>query len=62
MNKYRIFGVIGGMAIFLTVFGYWAKITHQAYADSLLKIGMWTLAISAGLYVYAKVSRFAKKK
>ena len=61
MNKFKTLGIIAGMATFLTIFGYWAKITHQAYADSVLKIGMWTLAVSAGLYVFVKVSKLNNK-
>jgi hypothetical protein len=54
MNKYRYWGILAAIATFLTVFGYWAKITHQAYADKLLTIGMWTLAVTAAVYVYFK--------
>ena len=61
MNRYKFFGTIAGLAIFLTIFGYWAKITHQAYADTILTIGMWTLAVCAGVYVYFMFSNFKKK-
>jgi hypothetical protein len=54
MNKYKIWGTIAGISTFLTFFGYWAKITHQAYANTILTIGMWSLAISAGVYFYFK--------
>jgi hypothetical protein len=54
MNKYKFWGVAAGIATFLTVVGYWAKITHQAYADKVLTIGMWTLAVTAAVYVYFK--------
>jgi hypothetical protein len=61
MNRYIFFGVIAGIATFLTIFGYWAKITHQAYADKTLTIGLWTLAICAGIYVYLIISNGKKK-
>jgi hypothetical protein len=61
MNRFKTLGIITGMATFLSIFGYWAKITHQPYADSVLKIGLWSLAVSAGLYVFVKVSRLNNK-
>lgn len=54
MNKFKIFGIIGGVAVFLSIVGFWAKITHQAYADKVLTTGMWTLAVCAAVYVYVK--------
>jgi hypothetical protein len=54
MNKYNYWGIIAGIASFLTVFGYWAKLTHQAYADKLLTIVIWSLSVSAAVYVYFK--------
>lgn len=60
MNKYKIWGIIAALSTFLTIFGYWAKITHQAYADKVLAIGMWALAVSGAVYVYLKFSRFKK--
>jgi len=54
MNKFKYFGAIAAIAVFLSIFGYWAKITHQAYADKVFKIGMWTLAASTAIYVYFK--------
>ena len=61
MNRFKLFGVISGIAIFLTIFGYWAKITHQAYADKILTIGMWSLAVCAGIYVYYMFANLRKK-
>ncbi len=61
MNKYKIWGVIAGLSVFLSIFGYWAKITHQAYANKVITIGMWMLAVCAGLYVYFKVSTLNNK-
>ena len=54
MNKFKYLGAIAAIAVFLTIFGYWAKITHQAYADTVFKIGMWTLAAVAAVYMYFK--------
>ena len=61
MNKYKFLGLLAGIATFLTIFGYWAKITHQSYADKTLTIGMWLLAICVAIYVYFKFSRLGKK-
>lgn len=61
MNKYKFWGIIAGISVFLSVAGYWTKITHQAYADRLLTIGLWSLAISGGVYVYFKFSSFNRK-
>ena len=61
MNWYKFFGVIGGISIFLTIFGFWAKLTHQAYADKILTIGMWSLAVCAGIYVYFMFTHLRKK-
>lgn len=52
MSKYSLLGIIGGIAGFLTVVGYWAKITHQLYADKILTVGLWTLAVITGIYIW----------
>ena len=54
MGKYNYWGIIAGIAMFLTIIGYWAKITHQSYADKVLAAGMWLLAVSAAVYIYFK--------
>ena len=54
MNKYNYWGIIAGIAMFLTIVGYWAKITHQSYAGKVLTVGMWLLAVSAAVYIYFK--------
>ena len=56
MNKLKYLGIVAGLATFLTIFGYWAKITHQAYADKILTTGMWMLAVSAAVYIYFRIS------
>jgi hypothetical protein len=62
MNKYNFWGIVTAIALFLTVFGMWAKITHQAYAERMLTIGMWTLAVSLGVYGYLKFMALKSKK
>ena len=54
MNKFNYWGIIAGVATFLSIFGAWAKLTHQAYADKLLTTGLWILAISQSVYIYFK--------
>lgn len=54
MNKYKYWGIIAALAVFLTITGYWAKITHQAYANKVVTIGLWALAVSIADYVYFK--------
>ena len=49
---HKFWGFIAGIAAFLTIFGFWAKITHQCYADIILTIGMWALAVCAGVASY----------
>lgn len=61
MIKFKTFGVLAGLSVFVTIFGFWAKLTHQAYADNTLKIGMWSLAICAGIYTYFMVINLRKK-
>ncbi|WP_462250812.1 GldL-related protein [Ferruginibacter sp.] len=46
--------MVSGIATFVTIFGAWAKLTHQYFADNLLTIGLWTLAISQSVYIYFK--------
>ncbi len=62
MNKYKYWGVIAGIAAFLTIVGYWAKITHQSYADKVFTVGMWLLAVSAAVYIYFKFVSLKNKK
>ncbi len=56
MNKFKLLGTVAAIATFLTIFGYWAKITHQSFADTILTIGMWVLAVCVAFYVYFKFS------
>ena len=60
MNKLKFFGILTGIATFLSIFGYWAKVTHQAYADKVFTIGMWMLAVCVGIYVYFKFTNGKK--
>lgn len=61
MTKHTFWGITGGLSFFAAVVGYWTKITHQAYADTVLTIGMWALAVSGGVYVYLKFSSIKNK-
>jgi len=62
MNMHKIWGLIAGIAAFLTIFGFWAKITHQCYADTVLTIGMCTLAVCAGVLAYFVFISLKKNK
>ena len=59
---HKFWGLIAGIAAFLTIFGFWAKITHQFYADMVLTIGMWTLAVCASVLAYFVFISLKKKK
>ena len=61
MNKYNFWAVIAGVAIVVIIFGYWAKITHQPYADITLAIGKWTLAAVGAVLVYFLFTGLKKK-
>ncbi len=61
MNFYRYFAILAGLSVFLSIFGYWAKITHQSYAGKIFAAGMWSLAICAAIYVYLKISSLKNK-
>lgn len=61
MKKFKFFGAFAGLSVFASIFGYWAKITHQAYADKTFAIGMWSLAVSAGVYAYFMFDNLNKK-
>jgi len=54
MNKYKFWGLVAAIATLLTVFGAWAKLTHQAYADNLLTVGLCLFGISQAVYHYLK--------
>ena len=60
MNKFKFLGAIAGISVFLTIFGAWSKLLHQAHADTVLTIGMWSLAVSAAILVYLNVSETKK--
>ena len=54
MNKYTCWGIVAGIATFVSIVGYWLKIMHHANANLLVTIGLWSLAVSAGVYFYLK--------
>lgn len=60
MNKYTCWGIVAGISIFVSIVGYWLKIMHHPYAGLLLTIGLWSLAVSAGVYFYFKFSSLKK--
>ena len=62
MNKYKFWGIVSGIATFVSIFGAWAKLTHQNFADNLLTIGLWTLAISQSVYIYFKFVALKNEK
>lgn len=51
-----------GLFFFLSMFGYWARITHQAYAAAVLKLGLWGLGITLGVYIYFQFEKMGKEK
>jgi hypothetical protein len=61
MNLYKRLGIVTAISVFLTIFGYWAKLTHQAYADKVLTIGLWTLAACTAIFVYSMISSSGRK-
>ena len=52
MNKYNLFGIVAVAGILLTTFGAWAKITHQAYADTAITMGMCFDAVGIAALVW----------
>jgi nitrate reductase gamma subunit len=39
MNKYFFFGAVAVLALLVTAFGAWTRITHQPYSDTAMAIG-----------------------
>ncbi len=61
MNKYYFFGTIAVLGIVGTAFGAWAKITHQAYSDTAMGVGIISQAIGMIALVVLLVLRMQKK-
>ena len=61
MQPTKYLGILTAIAVFLSIFGYWARITHQAYADKMFTTGMWMLAPCAALYAYFKFRSLGNK-
>ncbi len=61
MNKYKFWGFVAAIGTFLTVFGAWAKLTHQAYADKILTAGLCLFGISQAVYQYLKFMKLKDK-
>jgi hypothetical protein len=62
MNKYYLFGTIAVVGILATAFGAWAKITHQAYADMAMTIGLTLRAIGMAALAWLLFMWLKKKK
>ena len=60
MKFNRYFGIIAAISVFLTIFGYWAMLTHQSYAANVFTAGMWSLAVCTAIYIYIKISSVKK--
>jgi hypothetical protein len=61
MNKYYFFGAIAILGIIGTFFGAWAKITHQAYADMAMAIGLICRAVGLAALVWLLFMWLKKK-
>ena len=61
VNKFKFWGLVAAVATLLTVFGAWSKITHQAYADKLLAMGLCLFGISQAVYHYLKFIKLKNK-
>jgi hypothetical protein len=61
MNKYYLFGAIAVLGIIGTSFGAWAKITHQAYSDTAMGVGIISQAVGLIALVVLLVLRLQKK-
>lgn len=55
MNKFHFLGIAIVISIVVTVFGAWAKITHQAYANTVLTIGtvVQAITVAGGAWILA---------
>jgi hypothetical protein len=62
MNKYRFFGAIAAIGIFLTCFGALQKILHNPSADLILTIGLITAGVGNGAYAWLKFEKLKDKK
>jgi hypothetical protein len=62
MNKYKFFGAIAAIGIFLTFFGYLKKILHAPSADLILTIGLCSAGIGLAAYVWFKFEKIEGKK
>lgn len=61
MNKYKFWGLVAAIATMLTVFGAWAKLTHQAFAENVLTVGLLLFGISQAVYHYLKFMKLQNK-
>jgi len=62
MNKYSILGILAVLGILASMFGAWAKITHQRYGDTALTISMFMQAIGLAALAWILIIWLKKKK
>jgi hypothetical protein len=52
MNKFYVFGMLAVLGVLTTIFAAWAKITHQAYAQPVMTVGLFLSAITLASLVW----------
>ncbi|MBS1510159.1 MAG: hypothetical protein JST86_04915 [Bacteroidetes bacterium] len=62
MKTLKFWGILSGISAAATIFGAWAKLTHQSFADTMLNIAMPATAVCQGVYWYFKFTALGKKK
>jgi hypothetical protein len=62
MNKYNVFGLLAVLGVVSTIFAAWAKITHQAYAEPAMTIGLFLSAIAIASLVWFLFMWLKKKE
>jgi hypothetical protein len=60
-HLYKYLGLACAVAVFITIIGMWARITHKSYAENLFAVGMWFMAICAAVFVYTQISKLSNK-
>jgi hypothetical protein len=62
MNKYYLFGSITVVGILATTLGAWAKITHQAWAQMVISLGLLFQGIGLAALVWFLFMWLKRKK
>jgi hypothetical protein len=52
MSKYNLFGIIAIVGIVTYAFGVWSKITHQAWSNTILGLGLILFTIGVSAFVW----------